>query len=165
MTVVVEFVVARPSISILTFGMMMHHREPRCASPALDPEPEGGEARPMGGNSKFLMADATQAWLAQFDAADQPLAVELLRTMKLVSHDQFLNRLSQLILGRLVNGDEPIGVYVARELRKRNGKPHRLFKEVNRKVRRAYGVGPQSVQPDEVLRRGCRQRGLGKTTP
>jgi len=147
-TVVVEFVVARPSISILTFGMMMHHREPRCASRALDPEPEGGEA-----------------WLAQFYAADQPLAVELLRTMKLVSHDQFSNRLSQLILGRLVNGDEPIGVYVARELRKRNGKPHRLFKEVNRKVRRAYGVGPQSVQPDDVLRRGCRQRGLGKTTP
>lgn len=101
----------------------------------------------MGGNSKFLMADATQAWLAQFDAADQPLAIELLRAMKLVSRDQFSDRLSQLILRRLVDGDEPIGVYVERELRKRNGKPHRLFKEVNRKVRRAHGVGPQPVQP------------------
>jgi hypothetical protein len=101
----------------------------------------------LAGNSTFLRSEATLAWLGQFDPGDQAAAAELLRAMSLVSRDAFAERLRSLIVRRLAAGEGPIGLYVERELRHRKGVPHRLFKESETKVRRAYGVGPAPVQP------------------
>ncbi len=71
----------------------------------------------------------------------------MLRAMKLVSRDAFAERLRQLILDRANTVPGPVGLYAERELRKRKGVPHRLFKQPQRKPRRAHGIGPQPVQP------------------
>ena len=46
--------------------------------------------------------------------------------------------------------DGPIALYAERELGRRLGVPHRLFKESKGKVKRAYGVGPQPVRPTKA---------------
>ena len=101
----------------------------------------------MAGNATFLKAQPTLAWLSQFEPEDQATAVALLRAMTLVSRDAFADRLSDLILRRLREGQTPIGLYVERELRHRHGVPFPLFKESATKVHRAYGVGPKPVEP------------------
>jgi hypothetical protein len=101
----------------------------------------------VAGNAVFLKAQPTLAWLSQFDPGDQATAIALLRAMTLVSRDAFADRLRDLILHRLKEGQTPVGLYVERELRRRHGVPFRLFKESARKVRRAYGVGPKPVEP------------------
>ena len=101
----------------------------------------------MPRHAAFLNSSTTQAWLSQFDPRDQSTAIELLESLDLVSRDTFSERLRKLILERLQSGAGPVGLYVERELQKRNGVPHRLFKESRTKVRRAYGVGPQPIQP------------------
>lgn len=100
----------------------------------------------MAGNTAFLMAEPTLAWLSQFEPEDQATAVALLRAMTLVSRDAFADRLRDLILHRLTEGQTPIGLYVERELRHRHGVPFRLFKESKTKVHRAYGAGPKPVE-------------------
>lgn len=102
----------------------------------------------MARNAAFLKADATLAWLGQFAPEDQPDAIELLGHMGLVTRDAFAERLLGLILGRLAEGDGPIGLYAEREVPKRKGVPHRLFKEEASPPRRAHGVGPQPVRPE-----------------
>ena len=69
----------------------------------------------------------------------------MLRAMKLVSRDEFAERLRQLILDRANTVPGPIGLYAERALNKRKGVPHRLFKQPRRKPRRAHGIGPQPV--------------------
>lgn len=101
----------------------------------------------MAGNATFIRAEATQAWLSQFDPEDQSLATDLLRGMMLVSADQFRDRIRDQILKALADGDTPLGLYVERELRHRSGIPHRLFKEAKRRVKRAFGVGPKPIEP------------------
>lgn len=101
----------------------------------------------MAGNSSFLKSTTTQAWLAQFDPVDQPIAIELLRSMKLVSRESFTSQLRKLLLNRLEEVRAPIGLYVEREIKIHNKSPNRLFKECRGKVRRAYGVGPEPVKP------------------
>ena len=114
----------------------------------------------MAGNAAFLKAEATQAWLGQFDPADQPVACNLLRAMTLVSRDAFFERLRQLILARLSEGSEPVGLYAERELGHRHGVPHRLFKETETKVRRASGSGPQPVKPTKAYNPDVGSEGL-----
>lgn len=104
----------------------------------------------MVGIAAFLKAEPTQAWLSQIDAADQPIAIELLRALKLVSRDAFAERLQGLVLARLAAGDEPVGLYAERELKRRKGIPFRLFKEHRRKGCRAHGVGPKPVEPTQA---------------
>ena len=101
----------------------------------------------MAGNTSFLRADATQAWLSQFKPEDQDAAADLLRSMALVTRDKFAERLLEVLASCLEDGNTPIGLYVERELRHRKGVPHRLFKESEGKIRRAYGVGPEPVKP------------------
>lgn len=101
----------------------------------------------MAGNISFLKAAGTQAWLAQFAPEDQRDATELLRAMLLVSRDSFAERLRALIIKRISEEPLPVGIYVEREVQRRNGVPHRLFKESKGKIRRAYGGGPALVQP------------------
>jgi hypothetical protein len=95
----------------------------------------------------FLESQAVLGWLGQFEAHDQPTAEAMLSAMTLVSRDAFAERMRSLILERLDAGKEPVALYAERELRKNLGVPHRLFKESRGKVRRAFGAGPQPVQP------------------
>lgn len=95
----------------------------------------------------FLLEETTLAWLSQFRVEDQPRAARLASAVLLVSHDEFTDNLRALIKARASVQDGPVALYAERELRKRVGIPHRLFKEANRKIRRAEGIGPQPVQP------------------
>jgi hypothetical protein len=104
----------------------------------------------LAGNSAFLKAEATLAWLGQFEPQDQPMAVALLRAMTLVSRDAFAEGLRDLLLARLAKERGPVGVYVEREVRRRHQVPFRLFKQTTGKVRRAYGVGPRPVEPTQA---------------
>src|SRR6516165_3596473 len=90
----------------------------------------------MPRHAAFLNSSTTQAWLSQFDPTDQSAAIELLEACDLVSRDTFSERLRKLTLERLQSEAGPVGLYVERELKKRNGVPHRLFKESRTKVRR-----------------------------
>lgn len=114
----------------------------------------------MAGNTAFLKAEPTLAWLGQFEPEDQPVAVALLRAMTLVSRDAFAEGLRALLLARLAKGNGPIGVYVEREVRHRHGVPFRLFKESKTKVRRAHGVGPPPVQPTQAYDADVGSEGL-----
>ena len=109
--------------------------------------------------SQFLQQEATLAWLAQFEAADQPVAIQLLEGLRLVSRDSFIDELRALILQKS-DGDSPIGLYAERELNHRGGVPHRLFKEPRRKVRRAEGSGPQPVKPTKAYDPSVGSEGL-----
>jgi len=114
----------------------------------------------MPGNPHFLRAAPTLAWLGQFDPEDQPTAQVMLEAMKLVSRDAFAEQLRELILQRLDDGDEPVGLYAERELRKRFDVPHRLFKEPRRMVKRAHGAGPRPVDPTRAYDSDVGSEGL-----
>lgn len=114
----------------------------------------------LAGNSAFIKAKPTLAWLGQFEPEDQPVAVALLRAMTLVSRDAFAEGLRKLLLDRLDKGQEPIGVYVEREIRHRHGIPFRLFKETKSKVRRGHGVGPRPVEPTQAFDADVGSEGL-----
>lgn len=114
----------------------------------------------MAGNASFLKSEPTLAWLGQFAPEDQPVAAELLRSMMLVSRDQFNERLRQTILKAVDDGDLPVGLYVERELRHRMGVPHRLFKETKGKVKRAFGVGPPPIKPTKAYDADVGSEGL-----
>jgi hypothetical protein len=98
-------------------------------------------------NKAFLHSEPTLAWLSQFEPSDQPVAQELLESFTLVGRDAFIERLRLLIHQRLDAVPGSVGLYAEREVPKRKGIPHRLFKETDTKVRRAHGVGPIPVQP------------------
>lgn len=100
----------------------------------------------MAGNARFLQADASLAWLGQFDGADQSAAIQLLQSMALISRDGFAERIQSLLLRRLEDGGTPVGLYAERELPKRGGKPHLLFKENSSSPKRAFGIGPAPVK-------------------
>jgi hypothetical protein len=88
-----------------------------------------------------------RTWLAQFDADDQQNAAALLDAIAEVSADDLASGLKERILAQLKTGSAPIALYAERELQKRAGRPHRLFKEEARKIKRAYGAGPPPVRP------------------
>ena len=114
----------------------------------------------MPGNSAFIRSEPTLAWLSQFDPEDQPTASAMLRAMTLVSRDAFTDRLRALALQRLSGGEEPLGLYAERELPHWKGVPNRLFKETRTKVKRAFGVGPQPVQPTKAYNPDVGSEGL-----
>lgn len=101
----------------------------------------------MPGNSSFIKSEPVQAWIGQFAPEDQEEAVDLLRAMHLVSHNQFHQRLAQLIVRVLEEGGGPIGLFAEREVKFWRGRPNRLFKETAGAVKRAYGAGPAPVAP------------------
>lgn len=100
----------------------------------------------MAAITRFLTSEPTLAWIGQFSQDEQALAIEMLRKMLLVSRDAFTERMIALLLKRCAEGQEPVGLYAEREVRKRHGSPLRLFKQTNTKVKRAHGAGPQPVQ-------------------
>lgn len=95
----------------------------------------------------ILAEETTLAWLSQFSVEDQKRAARLVGSFLLVSHDEFHDNLRALLTNRAMAKPGPVALYAERELPKRFGVPHRLFKEPNRKVRRAEGIGPQPVKP------------------
>lgn len=98
--------------------------------------------------SAFHESQLAQDFVRQFDATHQPLATELLRSLRLVSQEELAAGLRELILERARAGEGPIGLYVERELPQRAGRPHRLFKETKGRAKRAEGVvGPLAVSP------------------
>lgn len=101
----------------------------------------------MQTRASFISDEAVRGWLSQFDPADQSTAVELLDDIRFVSQSDFVERLRALILRRGHAIDGAIGLYAERELNHRGGSPHRLFKESEGKVKRAYGAGPPAVRP------------------
>jgi hypothetical protein len=98
-------------------------------------------------NDEFLAHERTRAWLAQFAPEDLAAAIELLRTIKLVSADNFSKELQALLLEVKSHTGGPVGLYVEREIPLRGGFPIRLFKETRTKVKRAIGIGPKPVLP------------------
>jgi|SRR5690348_2222494 len=101
----------------------------------------------MAGNARFLRSASTQAWLSQFDPAEQPTAQAMLEAMLLVSRDAFAERLQALIRERIDAEPGCVGLYVEREWPARKGVPHRLFKQVAGSPKRAYGKGPDPIKP------------------
>ena len=95
----------------------------------------------------ILAEKTTLAWLSQFRVEDQARAAKLAAAIALVSHDEFADNLRRLLSTRANAQAGPVALYAERELPKRFGIPHRLFKEANRKIKRATGIGPQPVKP------------------
>ncbi len=91
--------------------------------------------------------DACKTWLSQFKVDDQAKAIKLIDSMLLVSQDEFIDRMRNIILKRAEVSQTPIGLYAEREIKKWRGEPNRLFKEKAKKnVKRALGAGPRPVE-------------------
>lgn len=95
----------------------------------------------------FHLSARAQDFVRQFEAADQAVATELLRNLRLVSQEEITAGLRELILERARRGDGPVGLYAERELRQRLGRPHRIFEQPRSGVARAEGSGPLAVSP------------------
>jgi len=97
-------------------------------------------------------SEFAKPWLSQFNACDQPTAVELLDSIVRVSADDFRNRLSDLIRYYAESVDGPVGLYVERELLTSGNdrKPIPLFCEAANPPRRAIGGGPTPFVPDNA---------------
>lgn len=92
-----------------------------------------------------------RAWLEQFHLGDRSRAQKLLEAFAFISRDDFIDQMRAMLLreGETVKGT--IALYAERELRHRLGKPHRLFKETKRSVKRATGAkGPDAVKPTKA---------------
>ncbi|MEP3920562.1 MULTISPECIES: hypothetical protein [Paracoccaceae] len=87
------------------------------------------------------------AWLGQFEE-DQGLAVDLLSRVRRVGADEFRDSILNLIEERVKASGQPVGLYAERSIRKYKGQPNRLFKESKGTVKRANGMGPKPVQPE-----------------
>jgi hypothetical protein len=90
----------------------------------------------------------TRAWLQQFRLGDRSLAKQLREAFCLVSRDDFIDHMRTMLISEANRTDGAVALYAERELGHRHGKPHRLFKEVRKTPRRAYGAaGPAAVKP------------------
>ncbi len=96
---------------------------------------------------KFSEHSEAIKWLSQFSASDQSDAIELLDALNLISRDAFADGLSNLVVEVSQTIDGPVGLYIEREVPKQKGVPNRLFKESRTKHKRAYGNGPNIIQP------------------
>ncbi len=95
----------------------------------------------------IIESERARRWLAQFEADDQGNAADLLDAMALVSADDLTSGLKSRILAQPRAESTPIALYAERELQRRNGRPHKLFREEAKKVKHAVGAGPQPVRP------------------
>lgn len=97
----------------------------------------------------MALADTKEAiaWLAQFKKSDRSHAAELVNAILQVAYHDFMNELKSLIRARSKEADGPIALYAEREVKTRLGIPHRLFKESERRPRRAVGSSIQPVCP------------------
>lgn len=92
-----------------------------------------------------------QAWLGQFNLGDRTRAQKLLEAFAFVSRDDFTDQMRAMLLRECESVQGMIALYAERELRHRQGKPHRLFKETRRSIKRATGSkGPDAVKPTKA---------------
>lgn len=109
------------------------------------------QPRTMTKQSTILKTEQAQKWLSQFAMGDRRLAEDLLSALVLVSRDDFVNSLRDLILQSAQQVDGVVGLYAEQELGHRHGTPHRLFKESTRRPKRAMGrAGPPLVKPTKA---------------
>lgn len=87
------------------------------------------------------------AWLNQFEE-DRGIATDLLSSIRRVGADEFKDSILNLIKKRVEACGQPVGLYAERSIRKYKGQPNRLFKEAKGKVKRANGIGPKPVLPE-----------------
>lgn len=99
-----------------------------------------------------IASDArARAWLEQFHLGDRSRAQRLLEAFAFVSRDDFIDQMRAMLLRESQTVPGAIALYAERELRHRWGKPHRLFKESRRSVKRAIGAkGPDAVKPTKA---------------
>jgi hypothetical protein len=74
-------------------------------------------------------------WLNQFDTPDVPLARLVLRSLKLISHDEFEQNLNKLVLQFIEKGKPPIALFPIRKPsngRKREGEKRAHFSSADR---------------------------------
>lgn len=91
------------------------------------------------------------AWLQQFQLGDRARAQKLLEAFAFVSRDDFLDQMRAMLLQEGEAVDGVVALYAERELGHRFGKPHRLFKQTQRTVKRAIGSkGPDAVKPTKA---------------
>ncbi len=100
------------------------------------------------------------SWLSQFAKQDWEDAITLLMAIKHISADQFQYGLIDLINSRIESASIPVGLFVESERRRCNGRVHRLFKEPNRKHRRAVGSGPKIITPMNTVKPEVGSEGL-----
>lgn len=94
--------------------------------------------------SNLFDNDRVAAWLDQFEAGDRSNARLMLSAVKLVSADEFTDAMMGALDDLAANGKK-LALYNETERPRRNGRPHRLFKETTTKVKRATGNGPALV--------------------
>lgn len=97
------------------------------------------------------MSDHEIAWLNQFDD-DRDKAIDLLNSVRKVGADEFRDEVYRLIDKRVRASSQPVGLYAERSIRKWKGHPNRLFHETRTKVKRAHGLGPLPVHPENRKR-------------
>src|SRR3546814_17865425 len=108
----------------------------------------------MTAQSTILKTEQAQKWLSQFAMGDRRLAEDLLSALVLVSRDDFVNNLRDLILQRVQQVDGVVGLYAERELGHRYGIPHRLFRESIRKPKSDLGRSEASSGGKECVSTG-----------
>lgn len=103
----------------------------------------------MPGNKRFIESKPTQAWLSQFDPGSQRVMIKMLKAMRLVTRDMFADALRVRLLQAAKGTSGRLGLYVEREMPPKNGAAAPLFSQSTTLPRRATGVGPHPIEPDE----------------
>lgn len=106
------------------------------------------EKATMPPNDDFLTLETTVAWLSQFSPEEQLPLAAMLRSMHLVSADDFMNRMRELVVQALGDGGRgPVGIYAEREVARNAAGITSLFKQSTLPPRRAHGVASPPVSP------------------
>lgn len=90
------------------------------------------------------------AWIKQFKVQDQPAARELLKAVRWVSAAEFTDALTKSILEEAESITGPIALFVEQDLKVRNGKVERFYKQ-KRKPKRAHGVAIPPVRSKQLF--------------
>lgn len=116
----------------------------------------------MPETDSFHNSENAKAWLGQFEPEDQVLAQELLKSFLLVSRDEFVQGLRELILEEANKVYGSIALYAEREVGESHHVPHKLFEEDESEEGqlRAVGAGPQPIKPVKPYDRGVGSEGI-----
>ncbi|SDW00194.1 hypothetical protein SAMN05444064_10113 [Pseudomonas syringae] len=103
--------------------------------------------------------EAGLAWVNLFKVQDRPAALQLLQAVRWISAAEFTDALLKSIRreAELIPG--PIALYVEQDLRVRNGKVEKFYKQT-RKPRRAYGVALPPVRSKQLFNHEVGSEGI-----
>ena len=114
-------------------------------------------------SNELIGTEIGRAWLNQFRLQDQERAAQLLQHVRLIGRDEFADNLLAMIRKQAKTTSGPVGLYVEREVGKRKGVPHKLFKEKNLRICRAFGIGPNAVKPTNPREKSVGSEGIVAT--